>query len=279
MKIETNGTRIHVTQQGSGNLAIVFLHYYGGSSRTWDKIAEKLSDRYRIVATDHRGWGDSDAPPDGYRIADLADDAQGVIDALGLRRYVLVGHSMGGKVAQLIASRKPSGLQGLVLLAPSPPSPMLLSEEQRATLSGAYQSRESVEFVLDNVLTAKPLDGACREQVVEDSLKGAPQAKTAWPEIAMREDISAAVKHIDVPTIVISGELDQVDRIETLRAELLPRIPHAAMRILPGIGHLSPLEAPTEVAHIIAGFIEGEVMEKGRDGKWRPRISNPLGLD
>lgn len=262
MKIETNGTRIHVTQQGSGNLAIVFLHYYGGSSRTWDKIAEKLSDRYRIVATDHRGWGDSDAPPDGYRIADLADDAQGVIDALGLRRYVLVGHSMGGKVAQLIASRKPSGLQGLVLLAPSPPSPMLLSEEQRATLSGAYQSRESVEFVLDNVLTAKPLDGACREQVVEDSLKGAPQAKTAWPEIAMREDISAAVKHIDVPTIVISGELDQVDRIETLRAELLPRIPHAAMRILPGIGHLSPLEAPTEVAHIIAGFIEGEVMEK-----------------
>ena len=144
MKIETNGTRIHVTQQGNGNLALVFLHYYGGSSRTWSRVTEALPDRYRIVATDHRGWGDSDAPSSGYRIADLADDAEGVIAELGLQRYVLVGHSMGGKVAQLIASRRPKGLEGLVLVAPSPPSPMLLSDEQRATLSGAYQSRESV---------------------------------------------------------------------------------------------------------------------------------------
>jgi len=255
MEIETNGTRIHVTDRGNGNLALVFLHYYGGSSRTWDMVAEKLHDRYRIVATDHRGWGDSDAPKAGYRIADMADDAEGVIKTLGLRRYVLVGHSMGGKVAQFIASRRPSGLLGLVLVAPSPPSPLLLSDEQRATLSGAYQSRESVEFVIDKVLTARPLDAVHREQVVEDSLKGAPQAKTAWPEIAMREDITTAVACIDVPTVVISGELDHVDRIETLQTELLPRVPHAAMYILPGVGHLSPLEAPMEVAQILASFL------------------------
>jgi len=255
MKIETNGTRIHVTQRGSGSLALVFLHYYGGSSRTWDMVAHRLSDRYRTVATDHRGWGDSDAPLDGYRIADLADDVEGVINALGLGRYVLVGHSMGGKVAQLIASRRPSGLEGLVLIAPSPPSPMLLSQEQRATLAGAYQSRESVEFVIDNVLTANPLDALCRERVIEDSLKGAPQAKAAWPEIAMREDITAAVGAIDVPTVVLSGERDQVDRIDTLQAELLPRIPHAEMHILRGVGHLLPLEAPAEVAQIMANFL------------------------
>lgn len=255
MQIETNGARIHVSHRGSGELALVFLHYYGGSSRTWSRVADALCDRYRIVATDHRGWGESDAPADGYRIEDLADDAERVIKTLGLGRYVLVGHSMGGKVAQLIASRHPSGLQGLVLVAPSPPSPLLLSEEQRSTVAGAYQSRESVEFVIDNVLTGKPLDAAAREQVIEDSLKGAPQAKAAWPEIAMLDDITAAAESIDVPTVVISGELDQVDRIETLQAELLPRIPHAAMRVLPGVGHLSPLEAPTEVAQIIASFV------------------------
>jgi pimeloyl-ACP methyl ester carboxylesterase len=255
MEIRSNGTRIHVTQRGSGELALVFLHYYGGSSRTWDGVAAELSDRYRIVATDHRGWGDSEAPADGYRIADLAADAEGVIETLGLRRYVLVGHSMGGKVAQLIASRQPRGLEGLVLIAPSPPSPMLLSDEQRATLTGAYQSRESVEFVIDHVLTAKSLDLARREQVIEDSLKAAPQAKTAWPNVAMREDITAEVMSIDVPTIVISGELDQVDRVATLQAELMPRIPHAAMHILPGTGHLSPLEAPVEVARLIAQFV------------------------
>ena len=72
MHIETNGTRIHVAQQGSGELALVFLHYYGGSSRTWDAVAAQLAHRYRIVATDNRGWGRSDAPAEGYRIADLA---------------------------------------------------------------------------------------------------------------------------------------------------------------------------------------------------------------
>lgn len=255
MKIDVNGTRIHVTQRGKGEVALVFLHYYGGSSRTWDAVASELSSRYHIVATDHRGWGQSDAPAEGYRIADLAADAEGVIEALGLQRFVLIGHSMGGKVAQLIASRRPVGLEGLVLVAPSPPSPMLLSDEQRATLSGAYQTRESIEFVIDNVLTAKPLNAACREQIIEDSLNAAPQAKAAWPDIAMREDITAAVSLINIPTLVISGERDQVDRVDTLQAEILPRIPHAAMHILPGIGHLSPLEAPEEVARIIGRFV------------------------
>lgn len=281
MVIESNGTRIHVRQRGSSELALVFLHYYGGSSRTWDGVASELADRYRIVATDHRGWGDSDAPADGYRIADLAADAQGVIEALELRRYVLVGHSMGGKVAQLIASRRPNGLEGLVLVAPSPPTPMLLSDEQRETLAGAYSTRESVEFVIDHVLTAKRLDAARREQVIEDSLRAAPQAKAAWPNVAMREDIAAATASIDAPTIVISGELDQVDSVATLQAELLPRIPHAAMHVLPGTGHLSPLEAPVEVARLIAGFVAAieSGSAQGRDRDWRLRIFNPPGAN
>ncbi|WP_248321700.1 alpha/beta fold hydrolase [Caballeronia sp. Sq4a] len=276
MNIETNGTRIHVTERGSGDMALVFLHYYGGSSRTWDGVADELADRYRIVATDHRGWGDSDAPASGYGIVDLAADAEGVIDALGLRRYVLVGHSMGGKVAQLIASRRPKGLQGLVLVAPSPPSPMRLPEQERATLSGAYASRESVEFVIDHVLTGRPLDAARRERVIDDSLKGAPQAKAAWPEIGMSEDLTAAVASIDVPTVVISGELDRVDRIDTLQNELLPRIPHAAMVVLPGVGHLSPLEAPNDIARVIARFV-GEI-ESGSAGCRAPE-DVPLAFD
>jgi len=66
----------------TGELALVFLHYWGGSSRTWDAVVDDLSREYRTVATDHRGWGDSEAPEDGYRIADLAADTLGVIKAL-----------------------------------------------------------------------------------------------------------------------------------------------------------------------------------------------------
>lgn len=254
MKITVNNTGINVQQHGRGELALVFLHYYGGSSRTWQSVISQLPDHYRTVAIDHRGWGLSDTPKSGYRIADLASDAEGVIAALKLKRYILIGHSMGGKVAQLMASRRPQGLEGLMLIAPSPPSPMMLSKEDRDRLTSAYSSRESVEFVIDNVLTSRPLSPALREQVIEDSLSAGTEAKAAWPDIAMREDITSAVASINVPVRVISGELDRVDTPETLQRELLPRIPHAAMMIVHDTGHLSPLESPQEIAGYISNF-------------------------
>ncbi|RDU96872.1 alpha/beta fold hydrolase [Trinickia dinghuensis] len=256
MNIESNGVRIHVRNTGDGNAALVFLHYWGGSSRTWRHVIDALPDRHRTVAYDHRGWGESEAPVDGYAIGDLADDAQNVIASLGLEHYVIVGHSMGGKVAQCIAARGPQGLAGVVLVAPSPPEPMALTDEQRAQMAGAYDSRESIEFVIDHVLTAQPLPAEMREQVVADSLRGAPQAKAAWPNAAMREDISTVVKAIDVPVLVISGEHDRVDSPDTLRKALLPHIAQAHMEVLPGIGHLSPLEAPAALASLIEAFVE-----------------------
>ncbi|MEX6507214.1 alpha/beta fold hydrolase [Jiella sp. M17.18] len=256
MKIASNGMSLHVDEQGAGELSLVFLHYWGGSSRTWRLVTAELAPRFHTIAIDHRGWGQSEAPGAGYALADLAADAEGVIAALDLPRYVLVGHSMGGKVAQLMASRRPAGLAGLVLVAPSPPTPMALPAAAREMMTGAYDSRATVEATLDNVLTAKPLAGEIREQVIEDSLKGAPPAKLAWPLATSQEDITAEVGNIDVPTLVIAGELDQVDAPDVLRAELLPRLSGATMHVLPGTGHLSMLESPEELAALIHGFCE-----------------------
>ena len=256
MKIASNKLQIHAREQGSGELVFLLLHYWGGSTRTWDGVAAELAKNHRAIAIDHRGWGESDAAPDGhYRIADFADDAQGVIEALGLKSYVLVGHSMGGKVAQLLASRRPGGLKGLVLVAPSPPSPPTAPPEQIEIMKLAYDSAESVGWVLDNVLTGRRLEGALREQVIEDSLRGAQLAKVAWPTVALHEDISGSVASINAPTLIIAGELDKVDSAEMLRREVLPRIAHARFEVLPGIGHLSPLEAPEAVASKILAFL------------------------
>jgi pimeloyl-ACP methyl ester carboxylesterase len=254
MKIATNGIRLHVEEQGSGDLALVFLHYWGGSSRTWGKVIAALPKSYRTIAIDHRGWGQSEAPASGYGLADLADDAQGVIEALELKRYLLIGHSMGGKVAQLMASRRPKGLAGLVLVAPSPPQPMATTPEAREVMAGVYATRESIDAAIDQVLTAKILSPKDREQVIEDSLRGAPQAKAAWPRSTSLEDITRNVTAIDVPTIVIAGELDRVDSVGLLEAELLSRVPHAVLHVLPATGHLSPLESPQELGRLIADF-------------------------
>ena len=181
MNIITNGVRLHVEDHGQGPTVLVFLHYWGGSSRTWRDVIGALGSGVRCIAIDQRGWGQSDAPAGGYALADLAADAEGVISAVGLERYILVGHSMGGKVVQLIASRRPAGLQGLVLVAPSPPSPMALPLEVRRGMVHAYDDRASVIATVEQVLAGSPLQADRLERVVADSVAGAAPAKTAWP--------------------------------------------------------------------------------------------------
>jgi pimeloyl-ACP methyl ester carboxylesterase len=241
---------------GSGATALLYLHYWGGSARTWRPVIDALPDDCTHVALDLRGWGDSAKPDAGYRLADMADDMRGMIAALGLERYVLVGHSMGGKLAQYLAADRPAGLSGLVLVAPSPPLPLPLATAQRYAMTHAYDDAASIDATLDRVLTAGPLPPALRSQVVEDSLRGAPAAKRAWPHGAMAEDITDRARRIDVPVTVVSGELDRVDPPAALLTHLLPFIPHAVLETVAGRGHLLPLEAPQAVAHAIRRFVD-----------------------
>ena len=250
----SNTVKLHVEDSRTNAPALVFLHYWGGSSRTWRHVLDALTPAFRTVAVDQRGWGRSDKPLDGYTLTALADDAQSLIESLDLGPYILVGHSMGGKVAQLLGSRHPAGLAGLVLVAPSPPTPMNVPLAVRQGMVNAYDSRESILATVEQVLAANPLQPGDLEAIVQDSLRGAPAAKAAWPLKASQEDISEQAAMIRVPTLVISGEKDQVDPPAVLQHELMTRIAHATMHILPGSGHLSPLEAPGDLAELIRAF-------------------------
>jgi pimeloyl-ACP methyl ester carboxylesterase len=254
MKISSNGVKLNVLDQGSGEVALVFLHYWGGSSRTWNLATNSLSKEFRTIAIDQRGWGESEKPASGYSIPNLADDLEGVIRELGLNRYYVVGHSMGGKVAQYFASHKPKGLEGLILIAGAMPTPAKIPQERKNALVNLYDVRESILGAVNNVMTSKRLSTELLEQVVEDGLKGCVEAKHYWPSAGMAEDISD-VFNISYPTLIISGEKDKIDSPEMLKAELLPKIPGAQFHLIPEVGHLPPLEAPEEVAAAIRGFI------------------------
>jgi pimeloyl-ACP methyl ester carboxylesterase len=254
MMLRANGIDLKIEQRGAGSPALVFLHYWGGSSRTWRHVVDRLVADFRTVTLDQRGWGRSAAPATGYALADLAEDAQAVIAALDLERYILVGHSMGGKVAQLIASRRPRGLMGMALIAPAPPVPLDLPLEARQGMVRAYDTRESVIATVAQVLAPDGLEQADLEAVIEDSLAGAPAAKQAWPLSTSQENIAAALDRIEVPAIVISGEHDRVDPPDVLERELLPRLARAQLHVLQHVGHLSPYEAPDAVAKLIRAF-------------------------
>jgi pimeloyl-ACP methyl ester carboxylesterase len=254
--IDTNGAAIQVVEAGAGDPALVFLHYWGGSSRTWQDVFDQLGGRPRSIALDQRGWGGSRAIDGRYDLNAMADDTEAVARTLGLARYVLVGHSMGGKVAQIVAARRPDALIGLVLVAPAPPTPMPVPEAQRAAMLDSYGSREGVEQAL-SVLAGGPLAPKLREQVIEDTLRGAAGAKRAWTERNMIEDVSAGLSVVTVPATVVIGDRDQVEHELALRETFARFLPQATFRVLQGIGHLSPLEAPKELAEACNALLKG----------------------
>lgn len=121
-RVEVNLRRgsLPVWMQPGESPRLVFLHYWGSSHRTYDQVIDRLASGCAVVSFDHRGWGESRHLPGPYGISDLADDVLRIVEELDIDRYVPVGHSMGGKTAQLVASQRPNGLAALALIAPSP---------------------------------------------------------------------------------------------------------------------------------------------------------------
>jgi pimeloyl-ACP methyl ester carboxylesterase len=248
--LRVNGLDFNIRDIGSRDPALVFIHYWGGTGRTWDLVAKPLSGHHRCVAPDLRGWGGSDKTATNYDLHTQADDVAAIIQSLGLSQYILVGQSMGGKIAQILGSRRPAGLKGLVLVAPAPPTPIGAPKAQRDGMLNSYQSAAGVEMAL-SILTARQLSPELRQQVVDDTLGGSPGANSAWTQEGMTLDITGLVDKINVPVTVIVGDADKVETEPLLRRELGSRIPGTEFIILPGVGHLSPLEAPGELAAAI----------------------------
>jgi len=256
MKHLINGTRLNILEQGSGPLTLIFLHYFGGSALEWQSVMNLLSDRYRCLAVDLRGFGDSDAPADGYSVGTMAEDITCVVQQLGIKKFVLVGHSMSGKVALLVATEQTNrielaNLQALVLLSPSPPVPEPIPDDERQKLLKGYGQRASAEQTLKNI-TAKPISDMACEQIIADDLRSAKPAWEAWLKSGSRENISDRMPAVRVPVSILVGSDDQALPPNVQSELVLPYVPHATLDIVPETGHLLPWEAPDVVAAFIS---------------------------
>jgi len=240
-------------RQGTGP-TLVFLHYWGGSAHTWDLVTDHIGGR-DVITTDFRGWSRSRDLPGPYTLRQLADDTLAVLADAGVTDYVLIGHSMGGKVAQLVAATHPTGMRGLVLVGSGPARPAAkITPEYQAQLSHAYDSEESTAAARDHVLTVISLPDEIKAQVLRDSRSGAAAARTEWPLRGIAEDVSEQTQMVNVPALVVAGENDQVEPLEVLRDNLMPYLSRAQLMEIPRTGHLIPLEAPAELADAITAF-------------------------
>ena len=251
MKYLINGINLNVSEQGNSPLTLVFGHYFGGSSLEWQRVIDQLSGQYRCVALDIRGHGDSDAPPSGYSVDDMADDVADLVGVLNVGDFVLIAHSMSGKAALALASRQPPGLQSLVLLSPSPPVPEPIPDDERQKLLNGYGQRSEAEKMLKNT-TARLVSDAVRTQIIADDLRTAKPAWDAWLLRGSKEDISVRMEHVGLPVHILVGTEDQALPPDVQHRLVLPYLKNATLETVEGAGHLLPWEAPETVVAFIA---------------------------
>lgn len=248
LQVPVAGGSLTVHHRSGQGPTLLFLHYWGGSARTWEPVLAHLDPRTPVASYDHRGWGRSNTLSGPFGLAQLTEDAIAVVNALDAD-VVLVGHSMGGKVAQLVAAQSLVTVRGLILVAPAPPEPpSTITPQFQRELSHAYDNPETVASVVDHVLTASPLTAELHAVVIEDSLASAAAARTEWPLRGIAEDITTAAGRISVDTVVVAGSKDLVEPVEVLREHLAPFILAARTHVVIESGHLIPLEAPKALA-------------------------------
>ncbi|RXD07714.1 alpha/beta fold hydrolase [Sphingomonas sp. UV9] len=233
-----------------------FLHALGGSARSWDAVIARLGE-FDCQPLDLPGFGAaSDAT--GFTVEAMSDAIAAQIRAHDADHWMLVGHSMGGKIASVLAHRSESGqlpgLAGMVLLAASPPSPEPIDEERRATMigwvkQGAVGAEDARDFVDQNI--AAPLSPAAYAAAVDDVQRADPQAWRAWLEQGYREDWSDQVGLLDTPAVIVAGAEDGDLGEENQRKLNLPHYARARFETVTGAAHLLPLEQPERVARLI----------------------------
>lgn len=250
MRYKANDTWLNVLEHGDAPLTLIFLHYFGGSAQEWQGVMNQLSDEYRCIAIDLRGHGDSNAPSASYAVDDMADDVVALSNILGVDDFVLVGHSMSGKVALALASRQPAGLQSLLLISPSPPVPEPIPADERQKLLAGYGQQLAAETMVKNI-TAVPVSEAVQKQIIADNLRTAKPAWDAWLLRGSNEDISARMANIHVPVRIIVGSEDRALPPDVQRTMTLPYLADVTLEIADGAGHLLPWEIPDDLAKFI----------------------------
>ncbi|AQG81476.1 alpha/beta hydrolase [Spirosoma montaniterrae] len=256
MRILINETNLNIHETGSGSPTLVFMHYFGGSGLEWQSVMNQLSDRYRCIAIDLPGHGDSDESVPGYAVDTVAEMVAALAETLQTGPFVLIGHSMSGKIAMAVAAGTPDrpappNLKALVLVSPSPPVPEPIPDTEREKLLNGYGSLPEARKRLKNI-TAKPISDSVQNQIVADDLRTARSAWDAWLLHGSRETISERMADITIPIHIIVGSDDRALPPDVQPKLVLPYLRTATLDLLNGAGHLLPWEVPDELAAFIA---------------------------
>jgi 3-oxoadipate enol-lactonase len=258
--VENQGVKIYWDEQGSGEpfLLIEGLSY---PSYMWHRTRPALAERFRTIALDNRGIGQSDIPEGTYPIALMASDAAAVLDAAGVESAHVFGASMGGMIAQEFALNYPQRVRSLILGCTSPGGSEAVHPEAEALQTLLRQgltpeeAREAIIPFIYDVKTPRALideDMAIRMKwyPTAQGYAGQLQGVFAWESYDRLPQITA-------PTLLIHGETDRL--IPAANSKLIAeRIPGAKLMLIPNASHIFATDEPAAAQRAILEFLAAQ---------------------
>ncbi|HEX5898258.1 MAG TPA: alpha/beta hydrolase [Solirubrobacteraceae bacterium] len=257
-----DGISLYYERRGAGE-PVLLIQGMSGTHLTWgDAFLAGLGEDVEIVTYDHRGVGESTPQDQPFATAQLADDAAGLLDALGWESAHVLGISMGGMVAQELALRHPRRIRTLALgctyaggVEAQLADPALIQELAGALLSGDRERALRTGFKA-NLSAAHVADEAHWPpfQAMAMALPVAVPVIMLQMQAVMGHDASVRLGAIEAPTLVVHGTEDRM--LPVANGELIARlIPHARLELLEGVGHMFWWEQPERSAALVRAHV------------------------
>ena len=272
--LDLHGERIAYLDEGSGE-AIVLLHGLAGSSDTWRSLIGPLSRKYRVVAPDLLGHGNSTKPRTDYSLGALSVLIRDVLNELGITRATFVGHSLGGGIAMQFVYQHPDYVQRLVLINSGGLGPDVGMLLRLASLPGA-------ELVLPIIAAKRLLDPGERVwSLMRKAGIQSPRGEEMWRHYRSLSDgptrqaflrtVRGVIDHrgqavsalnrlntrMNFPVMAIWGDRDAMIPVAHAYAAQQVR-PDVRVEVLTDVGHFQHAERPAEVAELIDDFITSD---------------------
>lgn len=261
MKVRVNQADIAYDDHGIGQ-PVIFLHAFPLNRSMWSDLIVSLleAQRFRLVALDWRGFGESEINTDRTTMELLADDVAALMDALGMQQAVLCGLSMGGYAAFAFLRKYPERVRGLILADTRPGAD---SEEGKANRekvaqlveeqgSGAIADLQIPNLLSDYTRQHRPdVEAKVRQMINAATSAGIAAASRG---MAIRSDSTDLLARIRCPTLVLVGEDDGLIP-PTVAHDYATKISDAQFTVIAQSGHLSNLEQPVSFLHTVREFL------------------------
>lgn len=257
--VEVGGLRIAYERAGSGPPVVLVHGFVGDGHSTWGQQIEALSDEFTVVAWDAPGAGRSADPPAWFRIEHFADCFTAFVRALGFEAAHLVGLSFGGILVVSAAARESGVARSLALVgAYAGWRGSLGPDEATARLEKCLRLSEVTAEEFEQAMVPSMFSATAASPAVTEFVASVrrfrPPGFRVMSRASAEADLRAFLPEIRVPTLLVYGDHDARASLEVAEG-LRSSIPASRLVILPGVGHVSPVEAPESVSRELRGFL------------------------